>query len=262
MKKALRATALLAGSLLVASCASATPADPPSASGEGLIGVTWLLEDVGGKAPVDGSPATVRFSEDGAMFGSGGCNRFTGTYEAAGSELTVGDSMPATMMACADDVMALEQSFLTALAGAGSFAEDGDGLTLSDTDGAALATFTAQTQDLADTTWNLASYNNGKGGVQSLIEGTAADITFSEDGTISGTGGCNRLFGSYTAADGIIGFGTIASTAMACPAPEGLLAQEAATIAALESAATYSIEGDTLEMRTADGATALRFTRA
>ena len=49
-----------------------------------------------------------------------------------------------------------------------------------------LVAFTAQTQDLADTTWNLASYNNGKGGVQSLIEGTAADITFSEDGTISG----------------------------------------------------------------------------
>ncbi|NHB85003.1 META domain-containing protein [Tessaracoccus sp. HDW20] len=47
-----------------------------------------------------------------------------------------------------------------------------------------------------------------------------------EDGTISGSGGCNRLFGSCTAADGIISL------------------------------------GDSLEMRTPDGATALRFVRA
>lgn len=75
-----------------ASCASATPAAPPSAAD--LVGVTWLLEDLAGDAPVDGSPVTVHFADDGALFGSGGCNRFAGTYEIDGGTITVGGALP------------------------------------------------------------------------------------------------------------------------------------------------------------------------
>lgn len=260
MTKTLRVLALLAGTLLAASCATATPADPPS--GDGLVGVTWLLTDLDGKAPAKGSPVTLRFSDDGTLSGSGGCNRFAGTYEASGSNLTVGGAMPATMMACAEAVMELESSFLTVLGGAGSFSIEKEKLTLSGEDDAALATFSAQTQDLAGTTWNLVAYNNGKGGVQSILEATNADITFAANGALSGSGGCNRLSGSYTATDGRISFGDIASSAMACATPEGIMEQEAATLAALGSAATYAIEGEMLELRTADGALALQFTRA
>ncbi|MHA6523560.1 META domain-containing protein [Tessaracoccus sp. G1721] len=259
MAKALWTTAVVAASLLLASCAAATPASPPS---EGdLAGVTWLLEDLAGEAPADGSPVTVHFADDGALFGSGGCNRFAGTYEIDGATLTVGDALPSTMMACADDVMALEASFFTALTDARGFAVDGETLTLNDEGGAALGTFAAQAQELAGTAWSLTSYNDGSAEV-SLLEGTEADLTFADDGTLSGTGGCNRIIGSYTAGDGEISFGTIATTQMACMAPEGLMDQEAAIVAALESASTFSIEGDTLEMRTADDAIAVQFTRA
>lgn len=260
MAKALWTTAVVAMSLLLASCASATPAAPPS-SGD-LVGVTWLLEDLAGEAPVDGSPVTVHFADDGALFGSGGCNRFSGTYEIDGGTLTVGDALPSTMMACADDVMALESAFFTALTSARGFAVDGEELTLSDEGGAALGTFMAQSQELAGTTWAITAYHDGVSAVVSVLESAEANITFADDGTLSGTAGCNRVLGSYTAGDGEISFGTIATTQMACMTPDGLMDQEAAIVAALESAATYSIEGDTLDMRTAEDAIAVQFTRA
>ena len=264
MAKALwTTTAVAAASLLLASCASATPASTPSqvASEGDIVGITWLLEDLAGEAPVDGSPVTVRFTEVGALFGSGGCNRFAGTYEIDGATLTVGDALPSTMMACADDVMTLETAFFTALTEARGFAVDGETLTLNDEGGEALGTFAAQSQELADTTWAITSYNDGSAAVSPLAD-TETELTFADDGTLSGTGGCNRLLGSYTAGDGEISFGTIATTQMACMTPEGLMDQEAAIVAALESAATYSIEGDMLEMRTADDAIAVQLTRA
>ena len=46
---------------------------------------------------------------------------------------------------------------------------------------------------------------------------------------------------------------------MMCAEPEGIMEQEAAFLAALSTAATYSINGQVLEMRTADDAMALRF---
>lgn len=264
MAKTVWAMALVGVTLLLAACApSATPQDAPASEdvAGSIVGTTWLLSTLGGEAPSEGSTVTVHFADDGALFGSGGCNRFAGTYEIDGSALTVGDALPSTMMACDEAVMEQESAFFAALVDAREFAVADDSLTLSDEAGAELATFTAQSQDLADTTWTITSYNAGSAAV-SLLEGTEADLAFADDGTISGTGGCNRLLGSYTAGDGTISFGTIATTQMACEAPVGLMDQEAAIVAALESAATFSVEGDTLEMRTADDAIAVQFTRA
>jgi heat shock protein HslJ len=44
-----------------------------------------------------------------------------------------------------------------------------------------------------------------------------------------------------------------------CNDPEGVMDQESQFLAALESAATYKIEGTRLELRTADGALAADF---
>ena len=49
---------------------------------------------------------------------------------------------------------------------------------------------------------------------------------------------------------------------MACAEPEGVMDQESRLVAALETAATYHVEGPSLEMRTADDAIAVRFSRA
>jgi heat shock protein HslJ len=41
-------------------------------------------------------------------------------------------------------------------------------------------------------------------------------LTFGEDGALSGTDGCNRLVGKWTADAGTVEFGPLASTRMAC----------------------------------------------
>lgn len=141
------------------------------------------------------------------------------------------------------------------------FAVDDETLTLTSDDGSTLATFAAQAQGLAGTSWVLTGYNNGAQAVVSPILGVEVTLAFGDDGSLSGFGGCNRLFGDYTSADGEISFGLVGSTNMACASPEGVMEQEAAFIAALSTAATYTIEGDKLAMRTADDAMAVNFVR-
>ena len=256
----LRTLALLAGALLVTSCASAVPATP-SPTGGSPVGVTWSLVELAGHKPVDGAPVTLAFADDGAVTGSGGCNRLSGTYEIDGDRLTFGENMASTAMACSEDVMAVEAALLDALVQTRGFAVDDDTLTLTSDDGSTLGTFAAQAQGLAGTSWVLTGYNNGAQAVVSPILGVEVTLAFGDDGSLSGFGGCNRLFGDYTSADGEISFGLVGSTRMACASPEGVMEQEAAFIAALSTAATYTIEGDKLAMRTADDAMAVNFVR-
>ncbi len=49
---------------------------------------------------------------------------------------------------------------------------------------------------------------------------------------------------------------------MACGEPEGVMEQEMQYLAALQTAATYSIEGDIMQLRTAEDALAAQFVRA
>ncbi len=269
MAKTIWTTALVAISLLLASCASlptpgATTAPTPSAatSTGNLTGTTWLLDDLGGKAPVKGTSVTARFADDGTVAGSGGCNRFSGTYTASGKTLRVGEALASTMMSCDEAVMSQEKAFLTALRGARSFTVADGRLTLSVEAGSALATFTAQSQTLAGTTWQVTAYNDGASAMVSVLKGTTPTLAFAVDGTLSGTGGCNRLTGSFTASEGAVKIGPLGSTKMACAEPKGVMEQEARILAALETAATYAIEGSRLEMRTAGDAVAVQFNRA
>ena len=194
--------------------------------------------------------------------------RITAPERAGAAELTV-EILPLApdapvlvcAMACSDDVMAVETALLDALVQTRGFAVDDETLTLTSDDGSTLATFAAQAQGLAGTSWVLTGYNNGAQAVVSPILGVEVTLAFGDDGSLSGFGGCNRLFGDYTSADGEISFGLVGSTNMACASPEGVMEQEAAFIAALSTAATYTIEGDKLAMRTADDAMAVNFVR-
>ena len=59
-----------------------------------------------------------------------------------------------------------------------------------------------------------------------------------------------------------IEIGPIASTERACLEPEGVMEQESLYLAALQTAATYSVRGETMEMRTEDGALVANFARS
>ncbi|WP_165982334.1 YbaY family lipoprotein [Dankookia rubra] len=49
-----------------------------------------------------------------------------------------------------------------------------------------------------------------------VVDRVRSTLTFGADGGVSGSGGCNRIAGSYTLAGETIGFGQMISTMMAC----------------------------------------------
>jgi heat shock protein HslJ/membrane-bound inhibitor of C-type lysozyme len=95
---------------------------PPEAL---LIG-TWRFEDLGGQGVPDGPPATLRLDTQGGATGSGGCNRFTGTYRLTAEGLTFGP-LAGTRMACAPAAMDLETRVFDALSRTDRFGIDDTG---------------------------------------------------------------------------------------------------------------------------------------
>ena len=102
-----------------------------------LEGTNWLLTDLAGTKPVEGTTLTAEFS-DGQIGGSAGCNSYGGSYEVKGDKLEVGDLM-STMMACMDEgVMEQEQAYLGYLQNAASFEITDTGLKILTENGAEL----------------------------------------------------------------------------------------------------------------------------
>ncbi|NJN55302.1 MAG: META domain-containing protein, partial [Anaerolineae bacterium] len=124
-----------------------------------------------------------------------------------------------------------------------------------------LATFVANSTDLTDTAWEVVNYNNGREAVVGLIEGTEISAYFGTEGDVSGNAGCNQYFASFTASSGSISIGMPGSTMRFCEQPAGIMEQESEYLAALQTAATYSIAGNMLQMRTAEDALAVIMVR-
>jgi heat shock protein HslJ len=222
-----------------------------------LEGVEWrlaaYLDASGAEVPVpDGVVATAEFA-DGFVGGSTGCNRYRAPYRDEGSTLEIGPAAM-TMMACDPERTAVERAFTASLAAAVGWAGAGD--TLDILDGAERVTLRFRASAgpaLVGTTWVAIAINNGRGAVVSAVEGVRVTAVFGADGRITGSGGCNRFFGPYSAEESSMEIGPLASTRMACP--EGRVGeQEAAYFAALERVATWSIREDRLQLRSADGA--------
>lgn len=239
---------------------SKTPVEPAAE----LEGVTWQLiayVPEGGPLVMASAEATISL-QDGEAGGNAGCNNYFAPYVLDGDQLSFGQA-GSTMMACEDNVMAQEQAFLADLTTVASYQIVGDQLQLFNAEGEPVLVFVLQAPTpLTGTLWQATMINNGQGAVVSVVGGTEVTATFQDDGVVSGTAGCNSYSGSYTVDGDQISFGPAAMTAMMCVEPEGVMEQEAAFAAALESAATYAIQGDQLELRTADGALAVSFVAA
>lgn len=106
-----------------------------------LIGTEWIATMInngkgGVVSVVAGTTVSAVFGPDGRVAGSGGCNRYSGTYTADGSSLAVGP-VAATKMACpAPGVMEQEGQYYGALTRVTTYTFDGDRLQLRDASGA------------------------------------------------------------------------------------------------------------------------------
>ncbi len=96
--------------------------------------------------------------------------------------------------------------------------------------------------ELPGTTWRVTSL--GDAGV---VADAVITLGFVDDSNVEGETGCNSFFGSYTTDGDNISIGPLASTLAAC-VPPARAAMEQAYVAALETATTYDIGGDTLTL--------------
>jgi heat shock protein HslJ len=103
---------------------------------------------------------------------------------------------------------------------------------------------------LAGSRWEVVQFNNGSG-IVTLLPGTRLTVEFGTDGQVTGTAGCNTYFGPYQVNGNSITIQPPGATALACAEPEGVMEQEAQFLNALPSAATFRLDGNTLELRTA-----------
>jgi heat shock protein HslJ len=245
---------LCIGLFTLAACAS--PASQQG--GEDKLTVSaWNLSLLMDQPLVPGSNITALFTSGGKVGGSSGCNQYSGTYIVSGNKLQISSPLASTMMACAQDLMDQEGAYLNALGEVKTYKITGDTLTLSDADNKSLLVYKAQSQDLSGTSWQVIAYNNGKQAVTSVLASTTLTAEFGKDGKLSGNSGCNTYTGAFTITGDQIKIGPLATTRMACP--QEIMDQETLYLAALQTAATYRIEGTGMELRTKDGALAADF---
>ncbi len=238
----------------------------PATTSATLEGTTWQLIaylDGGGNLtlPYREAPATL-LMQDGQAGGTTGCNNYFGSYTLDGDSLTFGP-MGATMMACPEPQSMQEQAYLAGLGNVAGYVIVGNQLHLLNADGEIIMAFEPQVSaGLTGTIWSATGVNNGNQAVVSLVADTQITAIFAEDGTLSGTAGCNNYSTTYEVDGDSITIAMGASTMMFCGEPEGVMDQEAQYLAALETAATYTVAGDKLELRTADGALAVSYVAA
>jgi heat shock protein HslJ len=93
---------------------------------------------------------------------------------------------------------------------------------------------------LAGRVWLAETIQNG--GVAPTVQST---VSFDAGGKVTGSGGCNRLFGSVKVSGGSLAFSAFGTTRMAC-AP-AVMQQEQKFLAALAATRAYRFEGAKLK---------------
>jgi heat shock protein HslJ len=213
---------------------------------------TWRLTGLPGQtlpAEQGRNAVTVTF-EAGRVHGFSGCNQFMGSYTREGERLVLG-TLGGTMMACPEPAMSLEGRFLKSFSGALNIAVAGNDLTLTpENGGEALRFVREEPPRLEGVQWEVTGYNNGRHAVVGPMVGTRLTVMF-QDGQVSGSSGCNRFHGAFTAEGSALTIQPLATTRMACD--EAVMIQEQEFLGALQTATTWDIVRGMLDVHRADG---------
>lgn len=260
---------LMVVGLTIAQDDGSTPTNP-------LEGTLWQLEafehpDFPADEPMP--RITLGFYADGSSGGHGGCNVYGSGYTTDGESITF-EGVFSTMMACMEGrIMAQEIAYTGAISNATRFeivVPNADAEATATPDNASAPKHTAPrlhlyTRDgemlvfapyvnFANTAWELVRFND-----ETPNGTTPLTLELNEQERASGFGGCNRYNTSFfVSSNGMLSFGVIASTRMAC-VEGGIMAQEQAFFDALATVAETSYNPDTQELTLTSDAGTLTF---
>lgn len=195
-------------------------------------------------------------SSAGEVSGSTSCNQYSGPYELDGDSLDIG-TLTQTLIACVPPRDAFERAYVRALGQVASWSVDGEELVLSDGHGEELLRYEAGS---LVGSWSVTGVLSGDA-FSSPIAGTEVTATFTEDGKLAGSAGCNKYTTSYTTDKATIEIEPAGATRKFCPEPEGVMDQEAAYLSALADASSYRVDGATAELLNVEGQRLVGFER-
>ena len=258
MRKRWWATAGFALFAVIASgCGDDGSTPSAAAGGTQLVGTQWVL-DVSALGVSDAGSVSswIAFERD-RVSGNDGCNTFSGSYEADGSELAFGP-LAGTKMACGSPADDVSRAVTAALARVRTYEESADTLRMQDADGETVLTYAAGAAGV-EGSWTVVSVLYD-GAIRGAMTDTEPTADFSADGTISGNTGCNEFHGPYTLQGKKLDIGPLTATKKACPTKEAS-EQEAGYLSALESAVRIEQAGPQLTLLNAKGQKAVTLAR-
>jgi heat shock protein HslJ len=253
------AVALLVGAgVLLAGCGDDDFDPPPAISSTSeLEGPTWVLDAAVLEAAADSDVVPTIHFLAGQVTGTTGCNSFRGTYVRDGNDLEL-SPLATTLIGCPPPLDALETAVLERLATVTAYEVESSRLTLLAGDEPVLEY--VENEPAIEGAWIVTSVLFDDA-IRSVVGDVELSAEFDPDGTVSGSGGCNRFHGGYTVDGQSLEIGPLASTMIACESEE-ISAQEAGYFAAMESAETWEQVGDELTILNAEGQRAVTFQRA
>jgi len=231
---------------------------PAGDAGADPTGVVWRWVALEGSEALEierPGKYTLELDADGRYHARADCNQANGGYTREGDRLRLGPAA-VTLAECGPGSHSTR--FLSLLGRVSGFRRAADRLVLAlDEDGAEMVFAAAREVALAGSSWVVRAVDNGRGGVASVVIGTALDATFGVDGTLAGSAGCNRFTARFEAEGERLTIGPAASTRRMCARPEGIMEQEQAFLAALSTVAKRELRGGRLQLRTEAGSLAI-----
>ena len=229
--------------------------------GSGLLGpTTWIVTDLNGQSVETGVSISIAIHSS-QYEGMVGCLPYSGSIKTTpGGAIREMRTYSTWAEPCADGVPAAANAYFAALDTVTQYQLTRERLELLDASGAVVVGYRSgllEDPGFTGTRWTLVTLHGAP-----VIEGT--EITLDAmTGSISGNSGCNGYGGSYILIDvGIITIPSVASTAMACADPAGVMEQETAYQMELYQITGYRVTDSTLELVTSAGETTLVFERA
>ena len=114
--------------------AGSPPSSSEAAGLDLLSDQEWRLElfgaDPESTPPISGPEITLQLTPEGKVFGSGGCNRYQGSFKRKGPDEISFGAIASTRMACPEEIMVQEDRYIKLLGKAKRFSLEGDFLRL------------------------------------------------------------------------------------------------------------------------------------
>lgn len=187
----------------------------------GYLGKKMILTQLAGKTIANGKAYLTIDNTNNTIYGKSGCNRFNAGYILNGNTITINQAA-GTLMACDEASMKMEQAFRDILDKknfdihtAGNTVHFKDPVTKNILLGFEIPSEKEIWSFIEGKKWKLIQLDNvGKDYGKAFIRFDT------KNKKITGNGGCNNFFGTYTAKAAEIVFSALGSTEMACPDKE------------------------------------------